>query len=105
MSRATGNITVSAAEVAGTVEEISRGSQNQSIKTEEVSRTMHHMTQSIQEVAANSQTAADHASESNRKMADLGTLANDLLSKMDGISMAVTESSDVINKLEENPTG
>ncbi|SFM61280.1 methyl-accepting chemotaxis protein [Methanolobus profundi] len=101
MSAATTQVTTSAAEVSGTVEEISRGSQEQSVKTEEVSRTMQHMTQTIQEVASNSQSAADYASESNKKMADLGGVTTDLLNKMEGISLAVSKSASSINNLED----
>ncbi|WP_319506951.1 methyl-accepting chemotaxis protein [uncultured Methanolobus sp.] len=101
MSAATSQLTSSSTEVASTVEEISRGSQDQSMKTEEVSRTMQHMTQSIQDVASNSQAAASHARESNAKMIGLGDITSDLLSKMNGINVAVSSSAEVINNLEE----
>ena len=101
MSAATSQLTTSASQVSSTVEEISRGSQDQSTKTEEVSRTMQHMTQSIQDVALNSQNAANYSGESNKKMADLGGLTNDLLNKMNGISVAVSQSANVINDLED----
>jgi methyl-accepting chemotaxis protein len=59
------------------------------------------MTQSIQDVACNSQNAASHARESNERMTSLGKTSNELLSMMDGIKEAVSGSASVINDLEE----
>ena len=100
MSASSSQISTSAMEVSETVDAISKGSQNQSRKTEEVSLTMHDMTQTVQEVASNSQKAAETAMQSNELIHNLGTIATDLLMKMDGIKEASSESSQVIMELD-----
>ncbi|WP_340818310.1 methyl-accepting chemotaxis protein [Methanolobus sp. WCC4] len=101
MSGSSAEIATSANEVSATVEEISRGAQVQSSKSEEVARTMVDMTQSVQEVAANSQRTAESSIASNELIQNLGTVAQSLQQKMNGIKSASEESSQHINDLAE----
>jgi methyl-accepting chemotaxis protein len=100
MSASVEEMTSSSYQIADTVSEISKGAQNQAGKTEEVSRAMVDMTMTVQEVATNSQKAAETAKESNELIHNLGTIARDLLMKMDGIKEASSESSQVIMELD-----
>ncbi|WP_342304454.1 PAS domain-containing protein [Methanolobus sp. ZRKC5] len=61
MSASVEEVSSSSYQIADTVSEISRGAQNQASKTEEVSRAMVDMTLTVQEVATNSQKAAQNA--------------------------------------------
>ena len=100
MSASIEEVTSSSYQISDTVSEISQGAQNQAGKTEEVSRAMVDMTITVQEVASNSQKAAETAKESNELIRNLGTIASDLLVKMDSIKNASSESSNVITQLD-----
>ncbi|WP_406657934.1 methyl-accepting chemotaxis protein [Methanolobus sp. ZRKC2] len=100
LSASSAQISASATQVAETIASISKGSQNQAVKTEEVSRAMVDMTMTVQEVASNSQKAAETAKESNDLIHNLGIITKDLLKKMDGIKDAASDSSDVIMELD-----
>jgi methyl-accepting chemotaxis protein len=100
MSSAFEEISSSSYQIADTVSEISRGAQSQASKTEEVSRAMVDMTLTVQEVATNSQKAAENAGDSNELINNLGTIAKDLIIKMDSIKNATADSSSVIMELD-----
>jgi methyl-accepting chemotaxis protein len=100
MSASVEEVTSSSYQIADTVSEISQGAQSQASKTEEVSRAMIDMTMTVQEVATNSQKAAEVAKGSNDLIHNLGTIAEELLRKMDGIKSATSESSEVIMELD-----
>ena len=100
MSASIEEVTSSSYQISDTVSEISRGAQNQAGKTEEVSRAMVDMTMTVQEVAGNSQKAAETARDSNELIRGLGATASDLLTKMDRIKIATSESSNVITQLD-----
>jgi methyl-accepting chemotaxis protein len=100
MSASVEQMSSSSYQVADTVSEISRGAQSQAAKTEEVSRAMVDMTMTVQEVATNSQRAAESARDSNELINNLGSIAKDLLVKMNSIRTATSESSGVIMQLD-----
>ena len=100
MSASVEEMSASSYQVADTVSEISRGAQSQASKTEEVSRAMVDMTMTVQEVATNSQKAAENAKDSNDLISNLGTIAKDLIIKMDSIKTATADSSGVIMELD-----
>ncbi|WP_321430765.1 methyl-accepting chemotaxis protein [uncultured Methanolobus sp.] len=100
MSASVEEMSASSYQVTDTVSEISRGAQSQASKTEEVSRAMVDMTMTVQEVATNSQKAAENAKDSNDLISNLGTIAKDLLVKMDSIRTATSDSSGVIMELD-----
>ncbi|AFV23870.1 methyl-accepting chemotaxis sensory transducer [Methanolobus psychrophilus R15] len=100
ISSSTEELLAASEEIGCTVAEISKGTQLQSSKSEEVSRAMVDMNRSVQEVAENSEKAAQSAVESNELIQSLGTMSNDLLTKMNGIKSAVGDSSDVIKELD-----
>jgi methyl-accepting chemotaxis protein len=100
MSASVEQMTSASYQIADTVSEISRGAQSQAAKTEEVSRAMVDMTLTVQEVATNSQKAAENAKDSTELINNLGTIAKDLLIKMDAIKDASAESSGVIMELD-----
>ncbi|TQD23899.1 methyl-accepting chemotaxis protein [Methanolobus vulcani] len=100
MSASSEEMTATSEQIASTVNEISKGTQMQSTKTEEVSRSMIDMTHSVQEVAGNSEKAAQNAVESNNLIHGLGEMSRDLLLKMDSIKSAAGDSSNVIKELD-----
>ncbi|MEZ5335066.1 MAG: methyl-accepting chemotaxis protein [Methanolobus sp.] len=69
------------------------------IETEEISRAMVDMTMTVQEVARNSQKAAESAKRSMTLMDNLRNTTKDLLQKMENIKHTSGESSDVIMEL------
>jgi methyl-accepting chemotaxis protein len=100
MSASSEELTATSEDMTNIVAEISRGTQMQSVKAEEVSRAMNDMNLTVQEVAANSENAAQSAVDSNKLIQGLGEISNDLMLKMESIKSAVGESSDVINELD-----
>ncbi|SDF29340.1 methyl-accepting chemotaxis protein [Methanolobus vulcani] len=100
MSASVEEMSSSSYQIADTVSEISKGAQSQASKTEEVSRAMVDMTMTVQEVATNSQKAAENAKDSNDLINNLGTIAKDLIIKMDSIKNATADSSGVIMELD-----
>nr|WP_321498853.1 methyl-accepting chemotaxis protein [uncultured Methanolobus sp.] len=101
MSSSSEQLSASAEQLTTTVTEISRGTQVQSQKNEEVSKAMGDMSLTVQEVASNSGKAAENAVQSNNLIQNLGKMSADLKSKMRGIKSAVGDSSNVIYDLDE----
>ncbi|SFM89798.1 Cache 3/Cache 2 fusion domain-containing protein [Methanolobus profundi] len=100
MSSSSEELAASAEQITSTVTEISRGTQVQSVKAEDVSNAMNDMGRTVQEVATNSEMAAQNAVESNTLIQGLGEMSRELKFKMEGIRSAVSDSSDVINDLD-----
>jgi Methyl-accepting chemotaxis protein len=101
MSSSSEELSATAEQLTTTVTEISKGTQVQSQKAEEVSHAMGDMSRTVQEVASNSSSAADSAVQSNTLIQNLGQMSEDLKFKMAGIKSAVGDSSNVINELDE----
>ncbi|MDK2830485.1 MAG: methyl-accepting chemotaxis protein [Methanolobus sp.] len=101
MSSSSEQLTATAEQLTTTVTEISKGTQVQSGKAEEVSQAMADMSRTVQEVACNSSSAAESAVQSNNLIQNLGKMSEDLKLKMTGIKSAVGDSSNVINELDE----
>ncbi|MBP1908611.1 methyl-accepting chemotaxis protein [Methanolobus bombayensis] len=101
MSVSSEELTSSATQISSTVEEMARGAQMQSTKTEEVSLAMNDMTNSVQEVASNSQKTAESAMQSNQLIQSLGDVSQNLMVKMDSIKTASGDSAQHINDLAE----
>jgi methyl-accepting chemotaxis protein len=101
MSSSSEQLSATAEQLTSTVTEISKGTQVQSQKTEDVSKAMGDMSLTVQEVACNSSKAAESAVQSNNLIQSLGQMSEDLKFKMGGIKSAVGDSSNVINELDE----
>ncbi|WP_321430678.1 methyl-accepting chemotaxis protein [uncultured Methanolobus sp.] len=101
MSSSSEQLSATAEQLTSTVNEISKGTQVQSQKAEDVSKAMGDMSLTVQEVACNSGKAAESAVQSNNLIQGLGQMSEDLKSKMAGIKSAVGDSSNVINELDE----
>ena len=101
MSSSSEQLSATAEQLTTTVTEISKGTQVQSQKAEEVSHAMGDMSRTVQEVACNSSNAAESAVQSNTLIQSLGQMSEDLKFKMAGIKSAVGDSSNVINELDE----
>ncbi len=104
MSASSEELTASAEQISSTVTEISKGTQVQASKAEEVSRAMGDMSSTVQEVASNSSNAAQTSVESNKLIQELGEMSQDLKLKMDNIKSSVGDSSDVIEDLNSKST-
>ena len=101
MSASSEQLSATAEQITSTVTEISKGTQMQSNKAEEVSRAMGDMNRTVQEVASNSEKAAQNAVDSNNLIQSLGEMSQDLKLKMQSIKSAVGDSSNVINELDD----
>ncbi|MBP1909500.1 methyl-accepting chemotaxis protein [Methanolobus bombayensis] len=93
-------ISASSSEISNSIIEISNGITVQSSKSEDVAKAMFDLTEVVQEVANNSQRAADDAKECNDVIGSLRTITEDLLYKMDKIKTASSESAEAIMDLD-----
>ena len=101
ISSSTEEMTAGAEQISTTVNEISTGTHSQSIKTEEVARAMQDMTLTVQEVASNSQMASENAVDSNNLIKNLGSMSSELITKMESIKNAVSDTSVAIEELDD----
>ncbi|MEZ5334041.1 MAG: methyl-accepting chemotaxis protein [Methanolobus sp.] len=100
ISASSEEITASSTQISETVNEISQGTQVQSVKAMDVSNAMNDMSISVQEIASNAQMASQNAGVASETIGGIGEESEKLLSQMDEIQKAVSDSASVIRDLD-----
>ncbi len=91
----------SSTELASNAEEMAAGLETQQQQTQQVAAAVEELSQSVGEVAAKSSDATTASEESQRLAEDGGSIVNNTVEEMEGISSEVQSSADAINTLGE----
>ncbi len=87
-------------QVSNTSQSIAQGVNQQASKMSEITRAMKEMFGGVQNVAVNSQKAAEGADNANKTAQEVGIMSGEVAKKMTEIQAAVVNSSEVIKELE-----
>jgi methyl-accepting chemotaxis protein len=101
MARGAEQTGLAVAQIATTVDEVARGSQEQAEATSRVSGTMHGMGESVMKVASAGESAAAMAEEADRAAGEGARTVGDATAAMEGIERSVADAAEIVVALGE----